>query len=1288
MCVFSQHRWVWHRFLYFEVDMFRTSLGRRIMGVHKRSTLALALSALALIAGPLTYAATSPDIVLYAADVTVMQGNWTRTQSSSANPTGTMSSADVGWSAVSAPVVAPAHYFEIAFQAPADTVYHVWLRLRGAGDSKWNESVWVQFSDALLPTGSPIYGVGSSSALLVNLEGCNECGVSDWGWRDSSYWLKQSALIKFASSGLHTIRVQTREDGVSIDQIVLSPVTYLANAPGPDMNDGTIAPKQAPAVLPSLKPYGGTPRAVPGTIEATHFDEGGQGVAYSDRTKGNSGNRFRNTDVDIQDATGGGYNVHWISAGEWLKYSVNVAAAGDYTVSFRVASLAGGTMNLAVNRVADAPMSVTVPSVPPTGGWQMWTNVEAPVHLKAGAQVLAVQFPTGGLNFRSMTLTAAASAPPNEPPAEGSDLRVMTWNINHGRNSAGAYNPVAQAEFIASQQPDVVVLQEINTLAEDQPARFTALLQQFTGVPWSVQWAPVTSSAQTEGNVVLTRLPVVSAGSYQTHATGDWTSVESNRSVAQTTVLVAGAAVHVFSTQLDADTTRNSAQLADVMAWAQRFEGARIVGGDFNTSDESWLTAMMSDYYDTWLHVRIKALSSTSSPTVRRNYLFRSRESNAVEGVNVVVPATTLSVHHPVVADYAVAPDPNSVTITSNCGAGDGADCTVTTMPQVMSGVASASVTSVSGASPTCTPATWTASGTTAWSSPALSCAAGVTKVTVTASDSTGQLVTAAQTITYTPPPPPPAPVSITTTSCLRAQVGTPYSCTVSATGGDGTYTWTEVGSQLNTGACAGLTMSQVDQRALIIGTPTVTSSLACEFALKVDEGVQAATSKAFLIAILAAGKGPHAYFDTISALPEVHKSSVRSLRNQTQLNALTSISEVAGTTPWRAGASAKTPWWTYDVGGDERPDKQDAAKLHIPRLRPMYQCLVVYGKVTITGTPGTGVPKSTLLTNTATGYTYRTAAALTIPANGVARDVRINVASPKGAFYLAQIPAGTAVTFTPAIAKVDAKAVVESNAVKVRCTDGIPTTAQLRIPIGVGGPGSTDTVLLTWDFFYTPEWVDSKWSSIKSFKPQVGSTPTDTKTGWTMLVELGRNLLSVPSTIGPLHMAMGGKPQPQGMTRGKPYAPTGPGALASNTYQIRRGVWTRHWMEIKVAQPASAFTEWNAMVCTGTSNPCTGAGGKEIAPNSARADGTYFMVTIWTADEDREPVLTHYRVPVGGAHRYISRFDFEFNVSDVAPSRAGDLFGYARNFVVLRNYSLGAKAHLTDKLIFQKPVR
>ena len=49
--------------------------------------------------------------------------------------------------------------------------------------------------------------------------------------------------IYFATSGTQTIRIQQREDGTIIDQIVLSPDTFFTTAPGARKGDTTILPR-------------------------------------------------------------------------------------------------------------------------------------------------------------------------------------------------------------------------------------------------------------------------------------------------------------------------------------------------------------------------------------------------------------------------------------------------------------------------------------------------------------------------------------------------------------------------------------------------------------------------------------------------------------------------------------------------------------------------------------------------------------------------------------------------------------------------------------------------------------------------------------------------------------------------------------------------------------------------------------------------------------------------------------------------------------------------------------
>jgi glucosylceramidase len=161
----------------------------------------------------------------------------------------------------------------------------------------------------------------------------------------------------------------------------------VADSGGPGGATGNINYVRLLAAAPSSGvPFGGTPRALPGLVEAEDFNEGGQGIAYRDDTAGNSGGTYRATDVDIQTSTEG-RNVGWWRAGEWLAYSVNVTAGGDYILDVRVASSgAGGTFHVEFGG-SDATGLISIPN---TGNWQVWTTVSRTVRLSAGLQVMRV----------------------------------------------------------------------------------------------------------------------------------------------------------------------------------------------------------------------------------------------------------------------------------------------------------------------------------------------------------------------------------------------------------------------------------------------------------------------------------------------------------------------------------------------------------------------------------------------------------------------------------------------------------------------------------------------------------------------------------------------------------------------------------------------------------------------------------------------------------------------------------------------------------------------------------
>jgi phosphatidylserine/phosphatidylglycerophosphate/cardiolipin synthase-like enzyme len=184
-------------------------------------------------------------IVLWAAHVAPadVHGNWAALTDSTAADNVALQNPDAGAAKVAPALASPANYFETTFTAPAGTAYHLWVRMRAQGNSLSNDSVHVQFSDAVTSGGSATMRIGTtSSAEIVLQDGPGGAPDQGWGWSENG-WGSLGPNIYFASSGTHTIRVQQREDGAIIDQIVLSPDSYLTSAPGPRQNDTTILPE-------------------------------------------------------------------------------------------------------------------------------------------------------------------------------------------------------------------------------------------------------------------------------------------------------------------------------------------------------------------------------------------------------------------------------------------------------------------------------------------------------------------------------------------------------------------------------------------------------------------------------------------------------------------------------------------------------------------------------------------------------------------------------------------------------------------------------------------------------------------------------------------------------------------------------------------------------------------------------------------------------------------------------------------------------------------------------------
>jgi hypothetical protein len=185
---------------------------------------------------------------------------------------------------------------------------------------------------------------------------------------------------------------------------------------------------------------GGSSINLPGRLQVEAYRNGGEGVGYHDLSAGNTGGQYRTDDVDMEATTdaGGGYNVGWTDAGEWVAYDVNVTASGTYSLTARLASANGGTKTAIVSLDG---ADVATFNFTDASGWQSWKDVAVSgVSLSAGAHILRITMGTGGFNVNYIDFATAANQAPVANAGADRNVVAGTAVTLDGRGSSDPDN--------------------------------------------------------------------------------------------------------------------------------------------------------------------------------------------------------------------------------------------------------------------------------------------------------------------------------------------------------------------------------------------------------------------------------------------------------------------------------------------------------------------------------------------------------------------------------------------------------------------------------------------------------------------------------------------------------------------------------------------------------------------------------------------------------------------------------------------------------------------------------
>ncbi|MCV9930171.1 glycosyl hydrolase family 18 protein [Flavobacterium sp. LS1R49] len=102
--------------------------------------------------------------------------------------------------------------------------------------------------------------------------------------------------------------------------------------------------------------------------------------------------------------TGGGLNVGYADAGDWMAYSnVNFPTTGSYLIEYRVASAVNGARISSDLNAGTIQLGAV--NIPNTGGWQNWQTVSQTVNVNAGTYNFGIYIQSSGVNINWFRIT-------------------------------------------------------------------------------------------------------------------------------------------------------------------------------------------------------------------------------------------------------------------------------------------------------------------------------------------------------------------------------------------------------------------------------------------------------------------------------------------------------------------------------------------------------------------------------------------------------------------------------------------------------------------------------------------------------------------------------------------------------------------------------------------------------------------------------------------------------------------------------------------------------------------
>lgn len=242
----------------------------------------------------------------------------------------------------------------------------------------------------------------------VQLENCSE-GGQNVGWIDAGDWMKYNVNVQTTGNYLVEYRVASAVGGGVINLEQNDGATLLGSVNVPNTNNWqgwetvshTVYLDAGEQSIAIGVPVGGfninwmkfTPQNSPVNL---HIEAEDYAIMNG---------------IQTENCSEGGQNIGYTDAGDWLVFDADISA-GNYTVSYRVASQNGGGQIQLEQAGGGAVFGVTNVNV--TGGWQAWTTITQQVTIPQNLTQFAISIPAGGFNLNWVEFSSNSGSRQND----------------------------------------------------------------------------------------------------------------------------------------------------------------------------------------------------------------------------------------------------------------------------------------------------------------------------------------------------------------------------------------------------------------------------------------------------------------------------------------------------------------------------------------------------------------------------------------------------------------------------------------------------------------------------------------------------------------------------------------------------------------------------------------------------------------------------------------------------------------------------------------------------------